>query len=60
MPAHGRRCEAWSPKYVVNDGSIAKAKGKDARHMISAAVTECLGSVVMDNYVLNRFLPKGN
>jgi len=38
--------------------AVADEKGKDARHMISAAVAECLGPIMVDNYTLNRFLRK--
>jgi hypothetical protein len=56
----GSRALVFDAKTWAAFEAVAKDKGKDARHMISAAVTECLGAVVMDNYVLNRFLPKGN
>jgi hypothetical protein len=37
----------------------ADAQEKAAPHIISAAVAECFGTIMMDNYTLNRFLPKG-
>ena len=36
----------------------AKAKEMDARHLISNAVAEAFGTIMLDNYVLNRFLRK--
>ena len=37
----------------------ANAQEKNAPHVISAAVAECFGTIMMDNYTLNRFLPQG-
>jgi hypothetical protein len=53
----GSRALVFDAKTWAAFEAVAKDKGKDTRHMISAAITECLGAVVMDNYVLNRFLP---
>jgi len=36
----------------------AKAKEMDATHLISKTVAEAFGTIMMDNYVLNRFLRK--
>jgi hypothetical protein len=44
--------------WTLFDSAIA-AKGKTAQQVISAAVAECFGTILMDNYTLNRFLPKG-
>jgi hypothetical protein len=55
----GSRALVFDAKTWAVFEAVANDKGKDARHMISAAVSECLGAVVMDNYVLNRFLPRG-
>ena len=38
----------------------ADAQEKNAPHVISTAVAECFGTIMMDNYTLNRFLPKAN
>jgi hypothetical protein len=56
----GSRALVFDAKTWAAFEAVAKDKGKDARHMISAAVSQCLGPVVMDNYILNRFLRKGN
>ena len=37
---------------------VAKAREQSAEHMILRAVTESLGPILVDNYVLNRFLPE--
>ena len=55
----GGRALVFDAKTWAVFEAVANDKGKDARHMTSAAVSECLGAVVMDNYVLNRFLPRG-
>jgi hypothetical protein len=55
----GSRALVFDAKTWAVFEAVANDKGKDVRHMISAAVSECLGAVVMDNYVLNRFLPRG-
>ncbi len=55
----GSRALVFDAKTWAVFEAVAKDKGKDPRHMISAAVAECIGVVVMDNIVLNRFLPKG-
>ena len=34
----------------------AKAREQSAEHMILRAVTETIGPILADNYVLNRFL----
>jgi hypothetical protein len=56
----GSRALVFDAKTWAVFEAAAKVKGQDPRHMISAAVVECLGTVVVDNFVLNRFLPKGN
>jgi hypothetical protein len=35
---------------------VAKTQGKTPHQLISTAVAESLGTVMMDNYSLNRFL----
>jgi hypothetical protein len=55
----GSRALVFDAKTWAVFEAVANDKGEDARHMINAAVSECLGAVVMDNYVLNRFLPRG-
>jgi hypothetical protein len=40
-------------------GQRSNAQEKTAPHVISAAVAECFGTIMMDNYTRNRFLPKG-
>ena len=32
----------------------SRMKGKTAQHVISAAVAECVGTILMDNYTLSR------
>jgi hypothetical protein len=36
----------------------ARARDDTAEHMILSAVVQTLGTVLMDNYTLNRFLPR--
>jgi hypothetical protein len=50
----GSRALVFDAKTWAVFEAVAKDKGKGARHMISAAASECLGAVVMDNYVRGR------
>ena len=45
----GSRALVFDAKTWAVFEAVANDKGKDPRHMISAAVSECLGAVVMDN-----------
>jgi hypothetical protein len=55
----GSRALVFDAKTWAVFERAADAKGKTAQHVISAAVAECVGTILMDNYTLNRFLPKG-
>jgi hypothetical protein len=37
---------------------VARTRDKTPEHMILSAVVQTLGTVLMDNYTLNRFLPR--
>jgi hypothetical protein len=47
-----------SPKTWGLFEQAAKAKEMDATHLISKTVAEAFGTIMMDNYVLDRFLRK--
>jgi hypothetical protein len=56
----GERALVFDKKTWAALQEMARQKGAFAEHLISKAVLEACGTLLMDNYVLNRFTRTDN
>jgi hypothetical protein len=54
----GEWLNAWPPAGSPVSRPRHRAREGDTRHLISKTVAKVFGTIMMDNYVLNRFLRK--
>jgi hypothetical protein len=52
----GARALVFDPPTWAAFEKVAQAQGKTAQQLISTAVAASFGTVLMDNYALNRFM----
>jgi hypothetical protein len=52
----GFRALVFDPETWAAFEKVAQSQGKTAQHLISTAVAASVGTVMMDNYKLNRWL----